>query len=279
MSDYIRNRRSQENGAGGSDGFFCRFTFGQFFALLVMEVFTIFFVFYLGARYGRELLGMDGAALRADAGDEISEVGQELQKPKVLTTSDPEAQQIARELIKEAKTPELKERIKQMIDGASGGRNLQAEKPVVIEKRISDQPQMEPEPSQDLPQGVGGAPAQQPFAEEVGTGQPAQQPGSISSSDLAQTNDSSVIRVKSGSNARYSVQIGSYPSMQEGTQIVERWKGKGYPAYMMIADIPDRGRWYRVRLGGFENREDAARYLKELQTRENVEALVVLNEQ
>ncbi len=87
-----------------------------------------------------------------------------------------------------------------------------------------------------------------------------------------------MIRVKSGSNARYSVQIGSYPSMQEGTQIVERWK-EGYPAYMMIADIPDRGRWYRVRLGGFENREDAARYLKELQTRENVEALVVLNEQ
>jgi len=67
--------------------------------------------------------------------------------------------------------------------------------------------------------------------------------------------------------------------MGEATRSVEKWKGKGYPAYMMIADIPDRGRWYRVRIGGFATREDASGYLKELQSRENVEALIVMNEQ
>ena len=84
---------------------------------------------------------------------------------------------------------------------------------------------------------------------------------------------------QSAENARYSVQVGSYPDMAEGTKVVERWKAKGYPAYIMIADIPDRGRWFRVRIGGFETRAKASHYMEEFTSRENVEALVVLNEQ
>jgi cell division septation protein DedD len=93
------------------------------------------------------------------------------------------------------------------------------------------------------------------------------------------SSSASVIRVKSAEGSRYSVQIGSYPTMQEATATVEKWKTKGYPAYMMIADIPDRGRWYRVRMGGFQARSDATHYMKELKNRENLEAIVVLNEQ
>jgi cell division septation protein DedD len=61
--------------------------------------------------------------------------------------------------------------------------------------------------------------------------------------------------------------------------MLERWKGKGYAAYLTPADIPGRGRWYRVRIGGFGSRDEAARYLKELSSRESVDALVVLNDQ
>ena len=48
---------------------------------------------------------------------------------------------------------------------------------------------------------------------------------------------------------------------------------------MMIADIPDRGRWYRVRIGGFAKKEDAQKYLERFRSDEGVEAIVVLNEQ
>ncbi len=92
--------------------------------------------------------------------------------------------------------------------------------------------------------------------------------------------NTSMIRIKSADNARYSIQIGSYPNLAEANGIVSQWKGKGYPAYMMIADIPDRGRWYRVRLGGFNTKGDATKYLGELSAKEPVSgALVVLNEQ
>jgi len=244
MSEYMRARRREEG-----DGFFCRFTFGQFFALLVLEVFTIFFVFYLGARYGREFLGLDKQKDVAAV-----EETQNAEEAQVLTTSDPEGAEAARKLMARAKTPELKDRIRQMIEGSKSDEGKR--RPKVVERNYATK-QPEVQRSQESPDASREKNA----------------------ADTATAQDSSVIRIKSAENARYSVQVGSYPTMKEATRIIDKWKTKGYPAYMMIADIPDRGRWYRVRMGGFETRGDASRYMKELKTRENIEALVVLNEQ
>ncbi|MBT3182141.1 MAG: SPOR domain-containing protein [Deltaproteobacteria bacterium] len=256
MTEYMRSRRRDE----GGDGFFCRFTFGQFFALLVLEVFTLFFVFYLGARYGREFLGLERSREMAGAEELIDESGS---GGHVLNTSDPEAREVAKKLIAETKSPELKDRIRQMINNAQKKEEVQ--RPKVVERNIVER--QEEKEIREIP----------PSEKRVQNEEPRKE--SISSEDLAASNNSSVIRVKSADNARYSVQVGSYPNMKEATRVIEKWKGKGYPAYMMIADIPDRGRWYRVRLGGFENRSDASSYMKELKSRESVEALVVLNEQ
>jgi len=247
MSEYARGRRREEG-----DGFFCRFTFGQFFALLILEVFTIFFVFYLGARYGRDFLGLDH-------GRDVAEIEEEA---KVLTTADPEGVKAARELIARAKTPELADRIRKMIDGADESKK----------RRLPPVERRKP-------------PAKEVSGQREDVAEVRKEPGkpvdkrALDAEEMESATDSSVIRVKSADDARYSVQVGSYPNMKEATRVIERWKGKGYPAYMMIADIPDRGRWYRVRLGGFQTRGDANAYLKELKTRENVDALVVLNEQ
>ena len=253
MTEYMRHRRSE-----GGNGFFCRFTFGQFFALLVLEVFTLFFVFYLGARYGQDFLGLkqEVSAVEQEATEEGADA-------KVLTTADPETVKIAPQLIEKAKTPELKDRIRRMIEGAQKPSRRRMPEVVSVNRREESAP------------AVAKAPKKVPdvVSSEEGTKE-APQP-----SPEKPIEDTGVVRVKSPSGARYSVQVGSYPQMSEAAQAVERWKKKGYPAFMMIADIPDRGRWYRVRLGGFKTREDATYYMKELQARENVEALVVLNEQ
>lgn len=253
MSEYMRSRRSADDGGGH----FCRFTFGQFFALLVLEVFTIFFVFYLGAKYGRDLLGLGSAA-------DIAEIDVQ-EESRVLTTSDPEGLEAAREIMAGTKSPELKDRIRQMLDGATNKEKSGAPE-VVVRNRAHEEPA--PEPQEELPYSENDQ------ADVKGASVREQDKNTSNASS-----DASVIRVKSGERARYSVQVGSYPTMQEATSTVEKWKGRGYPAYMMIADIPDRGRWYRVRMGGFENRSDASHYMKELKSRENVEAIVVLNEQ
>lgn len=254
MTEYMRHRRSE-----GGNGFFCRFTFGQFFALLVLEVFTLFFVFYLGARYGQDFLGLkqEVSTLEQEATEEGADA-------KVLTTADPETAKIAPQLIEKAQTPELKDRIRRMIEGAQKPSRRRMPEVVGVNRREESEPAVAQAPKK--------APGDVALSKE--STEKASQP-----SPEKPIEDTGVVRVKSPSSARYSVQVGSYPQMGEAAQAVERWKKKGYPAFMMIADIPDRGRWYRVRLGGFKSREDATSYMKELQARENVEALVVLNEQ
>jgi len=252
MPEYMRSRRNDE-----SESFFCRFTFGQFFALLVLEVFTLFFVFYLGARYGRGLLGLDKPPAVA------LESGQAVETSRVITTADPEVREMAKDLISKADSPELKDRIKRMINQAND------EKPARMPEVVS----VDREPTREMPVEVPvDSVPEAPRTTVPDEALPA-------SDNAAQARDASVIRVKSAENARYSVQVGSFPNMAEATTVVEKWKGKGYAAYLMIADIPDRGRWYRVRIGGFESRSEATRYMDEFTSRENVEALVVLNEQ
>lgn len=274
MSDYIRNRRGEE-----SDSFFCRFTFGQFFALLVLEVFTLFFVFYLGARYGREFLGLDKMGVAVEVSQSGKEEGN-TDASQVTTTADPDAALLAKELVAKAKTPELKDRIAKMFENA--GRDETNKTPPVVE--INKEPQAEVSPPQTPP-------AEETAAQSVGMEPQAVEPSANAASGEAKpealskpeepdgASKSSVVRVKSVENARYSVQVGSYPKMDEATRVVEKWKGKGYPAYVMIANIPDRGQWYRVRIGGFGSRNEAMQYLTEFKTRENAEALVVMNEQ
>lgn len=313
MPDYLHHRRGED-----AESFFCRFTFGQFFALLVLEVFTLFFVFYLGARYGRGLLGLDqtpaavtmeeGAAATVPQGDQAA--GDQ----KVPTTADPEVVKMADQLIAKAETPELKDRIKKMIEQAQGGAATVPSRPVEIappadagsaagpkvitignaERPPADAAVATPEqpaalnvPQQRSGTAVPPTEAGEDIPDLFKKGQQRPDADTQAKSDAATTaeakkpgaSDAGVIRVKSAEGGRYSVQIGSYPQLDEATRIVERWKGKGYPAYLMIADIPDRGRWYRVRIGGFGSREEAAKYLNDFSSKEGVEALVVLNEQ
>lgn len=252
MTDYSRTRKNNE-----SESFFCRFTFGQFFALLVLEVFTLFFVFYLGARYGREFLGLEQKPKHMVVG-EVTSQG-EPNYAKLTTTDDPEAQKIAKDLIEKARTPELKERIAEML-------NKDKNKEIIS---VEDTPQ-KIDSDQNIETETESAPV-----EDKSKGMPLRAPAR--GEEVA---DSGMIRIKSAENARYSIQVGSYQQLSEANGKANSWKELGYPAYVMIADIPNRGRWYRVRIGGFASRADASKYLARLKSKEDVrDALIVLNEQ
>lgn len=241
MPDFQRRQYGDDE----SESFFCRFTFGQFFAILLLEVFTLFFVFYLGARYGQEFLGLDRPSALA-SGDAHHKKSLEVE-----STADPEVAKMADELIAQAKAPELKERIAGM---------------------LGTEPTMKPAPRQEAVMNSTGA-------GETKTAAPKVSPAPERSAPQENGAVNGAVRIKSGEAARYAIQVGSFPNLDEANASVARWKERGYPAYMMIADIPDRGRWYRIRIGGFESRTDAEAYMNELTDREDVEALIVLNEQ
>jgi cell division septation protein DedD len=59
------------------------------------------------------------------------------------------------------------------------------------------------------------------------------------------------------------VQVGSTQDRIEAGRIAARFATRG--ARVVAADVPGKGRWYRVRLGSFETREAADRYLRDLE--------------
>lgn len=64
----------------------------------------------------------------------------------------------------------------------------------------------------------------------------------------------------------YSLQAASFPSEEAANQFSERLVQLGIPAYVVAADIPKKGRWFRVRVGKFPSpekaRQDAAEFQK-----------------
>lgn len=204
--------------------YFCRFTFGQFFTLLVLEIFTLFFIFYLGARYGRSLLGIETPPTLAEPSG-LPEV--KVTDPNlVATTNDPEIKELAKDILETAPTPDLKERVAEMLKERG--------KPTVDQKAITEKPHKVITKTDPV---IQTGPKDSPF----------------------------------------TIQVGSYPNPDEAHHWVSQWKQKGYPAFLVSADIPGKGRWYRVRLGGFDSKADAQVYLDQFKQKEGVEAFIASN--
>ena len=67
----------------------------------------------------------------------------------------------------------------------------------------------------------------------------------------------------SGAKGAWVVQVGSTQDRIEADRIAARFATRG--ARVVVADVPGKGRWYRVRLGSFETRDAADRYLRDLE--------------
>ncbi|MCP4397395.1 MAG: SPOR domain-containing protein [bacterium] len=55
----------------------------------------------------------------------------------------------------------------------------------------------------------------------------------------------------------YSVQVSSSPNQEDSERLVRKFGEQGYQAYIMQADLGDRGIWYRVRVGNLGSRAEA----------------------
>jgi cell division protein FtsN len=73
----------------------------------------------------------------------------------------------------------------------------------------------------------------------------------------------------------FSVQVGSTQDRFEAERIAARFASRG--PKVSVAEVPGKGRWYRVRLGSFESREAADRYLKELERSTGAKGFVAAN--
>jgi cell division septation protein DedD len=63
----------------------------------------------------------------------------------------------------------------------------------------------------------------------------------------------------------FTVQVAAVKSEEEARQLSERLRQRGYASYIEPISIPDRGVWYRVRMGEFPSKEFARSTVDRLQ--------------
>lgn len=61
---------------------------------------------------------------------------------------------------------------------------------------------------------------------------------------------------------KFTIQLGSYNSMEEAKQFAEGFTVRGYNPIVNEVVIPDKGTWYRVSLGIFDSVIEAKEYIK-----------------
>jgi cell division septation protein DedD len=66
---------------------------------------------------------------------------------------------------------------------------------------------------------------------------------------------------------KFMIQVASLQDRKKAEDLRDRLNSMGYAPYIDSAELSDRGRWYRVKLKGFETKEEAQKVLDGLQAK------------
>jgi len=72
----------------------------------------------------------------------------------------------------------------------------------------------------------------------------------------------------------FTVQVAASQQKDEVDAVMQKLRGSGLRPYLVDAEIPGKGHWYRVRVGSFKSRDDAQRYLNDLKRETGLTAFV-----
>ena len=78
---------------------------------------------------------------------------------------------------------------------------------------------------------------------------------------------------------KFTVQLGSFQNAQSAFDFEKKLNAKGYPSFIEKINIPNKGTWYRVRVGSFSTKEKAQEYADKLKSKEKLDySQVTLNQ-
>jgi|GEM_PF-5152119 len=132
-----------------------------------------------------------------------------------------------------------------------------ADKETVAEKTPS------PEPASDTPDKESTT-----IAKNESTQGPSS-PRKSSPAEKAESKSSSDVSSRHVARAgTYTIQLASFPERADAAQMTRELKGSMYDAYMVQVSLPDKGTFYRVRVGHYEDLAQAKKALAIIQSRE-----------
>lgn len=266
------------------EDYFCRFTFGQFVSLLLMELVILIAVFYLGSQFGPEIMGKGTPEVaeiqppenREESGSEkngtpeVKESKQtDLTFPEVLTKSGPEKSLVIKPSGVSVREMDVKKEDENL---------LLSVKPTAVPIKRSEAPERE---GTQIINGIEGPeilekPQPSPPEKKVVVEKTGPVPPTPLETFPAEATDTVEPAPKAVSKS-YSIQVGSFQSSAEAEMVVKKWTKKGYQAFISKGEIPNRGVWHRVRIGEFDNRDQAQNYMKFFSSKEKTPALIVIS--
>lgn len=72
----------------------------------------------------------------------------------------------------------------------------------------------------------------------------------------------------------FTLQLSAFQDRQEAERFATRLRDRGYAPYIVAAEVPNKGTWYRVRMGSFPTREAATRYMTDFKRETKIAAFV-----
>jgi len=93
--------------------------------------------------------------------------------------------------------------------------------------------------------------------------------------DAAQIASAAQPAAPPGKEGGYQLQVSSFRTQSEADQFAAQLRARGHKAYVVEARVPNRGTWYRVRIGPFPSQHAAASYRIGFEGREHVVPFIV----
>ncbi len=93
--------------------------------------------------------------------------------------------------------------------------------------------------------------------------------------DAAQISVSADPAAPAGHEGGFQLQVSSFRTQAEGDSFASQLRARGHKAYVVAANVPGRGTWYRVRIGPFASQHAAATYRSGFEGREHVVPFIV----
>jgi cell division septation protein DedD len=94
-------------------------------------------------------------------------------------------------------------------------------------------------------------------------------------SEAAQISAAEGPAASAGHEGGFQLQVSSFRTQGEADQFANQLRARGHKAYVVEAHVPQRGTWYRVRIGPFTSQHAASAYRTGFEGREHVVPFIV----
>jgi DedD protein len=152
---------------------------------------------------------------------------------------------------------------------------------------VAPEPEPKPEPkpvvAEAAPKKVEPEPAQK-VAETVPapSGKVEESPVTARTSDdglkeaFARVSEKRPVQAAAG--GAFTLQLSASQQQEEAERFAARLRDRGYAPFIVKAEVPGKGTWYRVRMGSFPTREAASSYLTDFKRETQISAFVASND-